>query len=122
MEWPDYLQDLTDRRLPIFVLSWVADYPDPASFLTALFHSASPDNYLGYHNSEVDRLLDQAAQEPDERVRAQLYAEAQQHILDDFVVIPLYWDVSYLLVKPNVQGLELTPLGILGLERVWISG
>ncbi len=122
MEWPDYLQDLTDRRLPIFVLSWVADYPDPASFLTALFHSGSPDNYLGYHNPEVDRLLDQAAQEPDERVRAQLYAEAQQRILDDFVVIPLYWDVSYLLVKPNVQGLELTPLGILGLERVWISG
>jgi len=121
MEWPDYLQDLTDRRLPIFVLSWVADYPDPASFLTALFHSASPDNYLGYRNPEVDRLLDSAAQERDEHARAQLYAEAQQRILDDFVVIPLYWDVSYLLVKPHVRGIELTPLGILGLERVWIS-
>ncbi len=122
IDWPDYIQDLTGGRLPIFVLSWVADYPDPASFLTALFHSSSPDNYLGYRNPEVDRLLDMAAEEPDEEARARLFAEAQQRILDDFVVIPLYWDVSYLLVKPRVQGLELTPLGILGLERVWIAG
>ncbi len=122
MDWPDYLQDLTGGRLPIFVLSWVADYPDPASFLTALFHSSSPDNYLGYRNREVDRLLDMAAEEPGEEARARLFAEAQQRVLDDFVVIPLYWDVSYLLVKPRVQGLELTPLGILGLEQVWIAG
>ena len=121
MEWPDYLEDLTGQRLPIFVLSWVADYPDPATFLTSLFHSSSPDNYLGYRNPEVDRLLDMAAVEPDEQARARLFAEAQQRILDAFVVIPLYWDVAYLLVTPRVHGLELTPMGILGLETVWIS-
>lgn len=122
LEWPDYLADLTARRLPVFVVSWIADYPDPSAFLTTLFHSDSPDNYLGYENTEVDRLLDQAAREPDEDVRAQLFDEAQQRILDDCVVIPLYWDVDYVLVAPRVQGLELTPLGILGLERVWIAG
>jgi peptide/nickel transport system substrate-binding protein/oligopeptide transport system substrate-binding protein len=122
MEWPDYLEDLSEQRLPIFVLSWVADYPDPATFLTSLFHSSSPDNYLGYRNPEVDRLLDLAAEEPNEDARVRLFAEAQQRILDDYVVIPLYWDIAYLLVRPRVQGLEVTPMGILGLETVWIRG
>jgi peptide/nickel transport system substrate-binding protein/oligopeptide transport system substrate-binding protein len=46
---------------------------------------------------------------------------AQQAIVDDGVLIPLYHDVNYILIKPWVRGLVVSPVGMLGLEGVWIE-
>ena len=121
LEWTDFLQAMTQRALPALSLSWVADYPDPESFLRSLFDSQSPSNYIGYNNPEVDRLLDAAAVEQDPVQRAALYEQAQQKVIDDAVVIPLYTDVSYTLIRPSIHGVSVTPLGILGLETVWVT-
>ena len=112
---------LTTRSMDAYVLSWIADYPDPANFLEAMFHTGSPDNYLNYSNPEVDARLDAAKVEPDGERRAELYLEAQQLIVDDGVLIPLYHDVEYALVKPWVNGLHISAIGMLSLEDVWID-
>jgi ABC-type oligopeptide transport system substrate-binding subunit len=119
--FPEFSVALGSQTLPAFALSWIADYPDPASFLTSLFHSASPDNYIGYANSEVDALLADAGAEADVDRRAALYLEAQQIIINDNVLIPLYHGVSYMVVQPEVRGLEISAIGILTLENVWIA-
>ncbi|MBX6342247.1 MAG: hypothetical protein IRY97_07305, partial [Thermomicrobiaceae bacterium] len=121
LDWPDYMADMDAGRLPVFELSWVADYPDPEDFLRTLFYSTSPSNFIQYRNPDVDRLLDQAAKEMDPDRRAQLMSQAQQRIIDDGVVIPLYYDVSRMLIKPQIHGVTVTPLGILGLESVWVT-
>jgi peptide/nickel transport system substrate-binding protein/oligopeptide transport system substrate-binding protein len=51
----------------------------------------------------------------------ELYRQAEQLIVADNVVIPIYQDTDYELIKPRVHGLRLSPLGILGLESVWIG-
>jgi len=122
LDWPDYLDDLDARRLPIFVFSWVADYPDPEAVLDALFATDSPARPIAYENPRVQRLLDQARHTLDPGERREAFLAAQQAILDEAVVLPLTFDVEYLLVAPRVRDLPMTPLGILGLERVWIDG
>ncbi len=121
LDWPDYINDLTGQRLPALSLDWIADYPDPEDFLRVLFYSTSNQNPIGYKNPDVDRLLDQAIAEPDNAKRAQLYQQAQQKIIDDAVVIPLYSDIDYELIAPYVHGMQVTPVGVLGLESVWIT-
>ncbi|MEX1157976.1 MAG: peptide ABC transporter substrate-binding protein [Thermomicrobiales bacterium] len=121
LDWSEFSARLTDRSLPAFALTWIADFPDPANFLTSLFLSNSPDNYIGYSNAEVDRLLLDAEVEPDPEARDQLYLDAQQLIIDDNVLIPLFHDVSYTLVKPHVNRLVVSPIGILSLEDIWID-
>ncbi|MGA7671026.1 MAG: peptide ABC transporter substrate-binding protein [Nitrolancea sp.] len=121
LEFSDYLSDITAHRLPATTESWVADYPDPEDFLRALFYSTSSENSVGYNNPEVDKLLDQALAAPDKSKRDTLYKQAQQKIIDDAVVIPLYADTDYELVQPYVHGLEISPVGILGLESVWVT-
>lgn len=121
LDWPDYLGDLDARRLPVFVFSWIADYPDPEAVLDALFAADSPHRPIVYENPDVQRWLERARQEQDSATRANLLQRAQQGILDDAVVLPLVFDVEYLLVAPHVRDLPVTPLGILGLERVWID-
>ena len=117
----DFSADLGTQELPAFVLSWIADYPDPASFLTTLFHSSSPDNYTGYANPAVDALLSEAGVESDVDRQAALYLEAQQIIINDGALIPLYHGMSYMVVRPDVRGLEVSAIGILALENVWIA-
>jgi len=120
-DWPDYLTELDARRLPIFVFSWVADYPDPEAVIDALFAEESPNRPIDYRNAAVQELLAAARRATDPQERHALFLAAQQQILDDVVVLPLTFDVEYLLVAPRVRDLPVTPLGILGLERVWIA-
>lgn len=121
VEWPEFNAGISAREYPGFELLWGADYPDPETFLRSLFHSESPDNYSDYNNPEYDALLDQAALTLDETERAELYDQAQQVLADDNVLIPLYHETRYTLAKPTVQGLTLTPLGILYLDSVWME-
>lgn len=116
-----FLDALDANTLPMFSSGWIADYPDPENFLDVLFRSGSGENHFAYSNSEVDALLDQAAIEPDEARRLALYREAERRILADAPLIPLYHDVEYMLVKPYVRGLELTPMGLLDLATVELA-
>jgi oligopeptide transport system substrate-binding protein len=102
-------------------LQWVADYPDPETFLWALFGSTSPDNYASYNNPDYDALLRQAAATLDADERAGLYADAEALLLADNVVLPIAHDVRFTLMKPWVHGLDITPLGMLYLESVWLE-
>jgi ABC-type oligopeptide transport system substrate-binding subunit len=121
VDWPEFVLGLSRREYPAYELYWGADYPDPESLLLVLFGAGRADNYVDYRNGGFDDLLREAAAEPDVAKRADLYLRAQQILLDDQVVIPLYFDVAYTLAKPAVKGLQVTPLGILGLEPVWLE-
>lgn len=121
-DFGDYLAALKHgdqgEPLPMYSLSWIADYPDPENFLDVLFRTGSFENYCDYSNPEVDRLLDEAASEQQESRRWELYQRVEQIILNDMPIIPLYHDVEHVLVKPYVKGLVVTPMGILDLSRV----
>lgn len=121
VHWPQYNAGLARRAFPAFELQWVADFPDPETFLWALFSAESPDNYSDYDNPEFDALLDEAAATLDVDERAAIYAEAEAVLLADNVLLPVAHDVRYTLKKPWVRGLTVTPLGMLYLEDVWLE-
>ncbi len=121
VHWPQFNQGLSRKTFPAYELTWVADFPDPETFLWNLFASSSPDNYSEYSNPAYDALLDQAAATLDVDERAAFYAEAEAELLGDNAVLPLYHDVRYTLMKPWVKGLDITPLGMLYLENAWME-
>jgi ABC-type transport system substrate-binding protein len=121
VEWQSYLAGLGNREYPAYLLYWGADFPDPESMLLTLFGSDVADNYVDYSNPVFDALLEQAAREQDTARRADLYRQANQLLIDDAVVLPLYYDVVYTLVRPWVRDLVVTPLGILYLDTAWVG-
>ncbi|MCO5221248.1 MAG: peptide ABC transporter substrate-binding protein [Thermomicrobiales bacterium] len=122
VEWTEYLSTLPRQTYPAYSIYWGADFPDPESLLLPLFGSGQADNYIGYSNPAFDELLAQAAAEQDSDVRVELYRQANQLLMDDSVVLPFYYDRSYMLVRPWVQGVQLTPLGILYLDSISVEG
>jgi oligopeptide transport system substrate-binding protein len=109
------------RHGQIFTQGWCADYPDPENFADALFHSGAQQNLGNYSNPELDALLEQARVEQDVSRRIQLYQQAEQIIVNDAPVLFTVHSMSYVLVKPYIQGYVLTPVDI-ALERyLWID-
>jgi oligopeptide transport system substrate-binding protein len=91
---------------------WCADYPDPENFADILFHSQGSANEGGYSNPELDRILESARSEPDAAKRVLLYQQAEDIILQDVPVLFTIHTLSYLLVKPFLQGFVYTPIDI----------
>jgi oligopeptide transport system substrate-binding protein len=109
--WPEFSRMMTEGRLPVFLYAWYADVPDPDNFLARLFHSRSPRNYTGYANPEVDDLLTQARREGDPLRRVELYRRAEQLIVDDAPILPV-WHYTYeRLFQPYVRSIEVNGLG-----------
>lgn len=121
VHWPQYNAGLASRSFPAFELTWVADFPDPETFLWNLFATGSPDNYSDYSNPDYDALLREATRTFDTDERAALYARAEALLLADNVILPIAHDIRFTLTKPQVKGLEMTPLGQLYLESAWLE-
>lgn len=105
--------DNPNKSYQMFDIGWVADYVDPQDFVDILFRSGSrPQNWASYSNPTVDGLIDKANVEKDLPTRLKLYQQAEQLILNDYPVIPLYYSQEYWLTKPYVKGLTYPPLVI----------
>ncbi|MGC4190654.1 MAG: ABC transporter substrate-binding protein [Thermomicrobiales bacterium] len=117
--WGDFLAGLPAGRFSTYSLTWVADYPDPSAFLRVLFGSDSPDNYLGYRSDAFDALISEALSITDKTSRADLYARAQQMLIDDAVVIPISFDIGYTAFRTGIQGVPVSPIGLVGLESIY---
>jgi peptide/nickel transport system substrate-binding protein/oligopeptide transport system substrate-binding protein len=122
-DWPSFSRRLAEGRLPMFVFAWYADTPDPDNFLFKLFHSRSPDNLTGYANPVVDDLLLQARAEHDLSRRIQIYRRAEQIVVDEVPVVPV-WHYTYeRLFQSYVKNVEANGLGdaYLPLRKMWID-
>lgn len=83
---------------------WVADYRDPKNYLY-IFESATPDmNYGLYANPKFDALVAQSDDERDPHARALQLQQAEQILLDDVAIAPVFFDVTRDLVSPQVKG------------------
>jgi oligopeptide transport system substrate-binding protein len=121
LEPEHFLYNLKQEKNQMFVMGWVADYPDPHNFLDILFRTGSEVNISEYSNPSLDALLDQAAVEQNDTARLAMYEQAEQLVVDDAPCLPLFHGTSYILVKPYVKGYELNPLGVPDLRSVYIA-
>jgi len=119
LETEIFLYNLKQEKDEMFVMGWIADYPDPHNFLDILFYTGSENNIFEYSNPVLDALLDQAAIEQDGSLRLAMYQQAEQLIVDDAPCLPLFHGANYILVEPYVKGYELSPLGIPDLTKVY---
>ncbi|MFN8499103.1 MAG: peptide ABC transporter substrate-binding protein [Anaerolineae bacterium] len=89
---------------PIFVLGWCFDYPDPQNWLSVVFRSDTGfAKRVGWNNPEFDKLVDQADAEKDPTKRLQEYNQAENLLLNQAAIAPLWGNVNSYLVRPYVQ-------------------
>jgi oligopeptide transport system substrate-binding protein len=96
-------------RWDIVRLGWSADYNDAGDFLE-IFRSGSSNNDTGYSNVNYDSLLDSAANSADASYRRHVLEQAENLMLSEYPVIPIYYFSSKRLIKPYIKGARNNPL------------
>ncbi len=102
-DWARYLNSRRMGNFHIARAGWIGDYVDPSTFLTQ-FATDNPMNQTGWSNPEYDRLLELASTEKDEAKRLDHFHRAEQILMDQMPVIPIYFGVTREVVRPYVHG------------------
>ncbi len=114
-------QMVATSRLPFFRGSWIADYPDAENYLS-LFYSnnfcPNGPNYTHFSNDEFDSLYELSLSETDLKKRYILYNKMDQTLIDNAVIVPLYYDQVLRFYQKNVSGFESNAMNLLDLKRV----
>lgn len=84
--------------------AWVADFDDPVNFLYLLDSDTGQQNYGRYSNPEYDALLAEASRTRDLQERAEIFAEAEKMMLEDYPITPMWVQVTKNLVDPDLTG------------------
>ncbi|MCH3965913.1 MAG: peptide ABC transporter substrate-binding protein [Clostridium sp.] len=89
---------------------WIADYNDPMTFLD-MFTTTGGNNMPGYSNPSYDKLIGQAKSEPDTSKRAKLIHQAEDILMNDAPVIPIYEYSEVVCINKKLKGVQITPIG-----------
>ena len=109
-EFQSFLAGRKDKsRWDVERIRWDADYDDPSSFLDVLA-PGSNQNDPGYSNPRFSELTQQATLEPRLSVRMGYLRDAEETMLNDYPIIPIYFVRSRRLVKPYVGGAQINPM------------
>jgi len=93
-----------NRAFQVGFMSWYGDFNDPVTFLGLLKSDTGAQNYGDYKNPAYDALLAEADQEKDAGRRALILARAEQRLLDDEGILPVFFVVNRNLVSRRVAG------------------
>lgn len=109
-EWAVFQQSRNDKNFEIARHGLIGDYNDPMTFM-GVFLSYSPQNNGGYSNTKYDSLLKKAMSTGDQNVRMKLMHEAEDILMNDMALIPIYFYTDPLLVNKELNGVIYDPLG-----------
>ncbi len=120
-EWTAYLSSRRQLHYQIARAAWIGDYIDPNTFLD-MFVTGGANNQTGWGDSRYDRLVEQAQQEPDTTKRMEYFHRAEQILMDQMPIIPIYFYVTTSMVRPYVKGFypniqDVHPLKALRIDR-----
>jgi ABC-type transport system substrate-binding protein len=117
MDWPTFQNKVKSKSAQMFMLGWIADYPDAENFLQ-LFYSANespgPNNF-NYSSREFDRIYEMVRKMPESPERTKLYRTAEKIVLEDCPAVFIMHGVAFILqhewihnYKPHAFGYGLT--------------
>lgn len=126
------LCDLNERKeavasgkAKIWVAGWIADYPDPESFLTMFYGGNAINsgmvNSFNFKDAEYDATFEEAISERNLEKRNALMVKCDQMIIDKAATIPLITDAQMVMVNARVRNFKVNAMESLMLTDVFIK-
>ncbi|CEQ13019.1 oligopeptide transporter [[Clostridium] sordellii] len=91
--------------------SWVADYPDPLTFLETFTTNGKFGKNSGYDSKEYNALIEEGKNATSISESWNKYAKAEEILLSDAFLMPLFQSSSAYIQKPYVDGITIIPYG-----------
>jgi len=90
VDWKPYLRACLYHLTPIFIIGWLADYPDAHNFAYAFYYSEGAFAvWQLYKNPDMDALVEKGIRTPDGPERAKIYHDIQVLAVQDCPSVPI---------------------------------
>lgn len=121
MQWAAMKEVVANSKAVFFRASWIADYPDPENYLSLFYsknYAPKGPNYTHYSNSKFDSLYNYSIYASDKVAKRKLYREMDSLIMQEAVIIPLYYDEIMRFTQKSIKYLPPSPMNLLNLKLV----
>lgn len=120
MDWAVFQDARKQGNYQVARHGWIGDYMDPMTFLD-MWVTNGGNNDAKYSNPEYDKLIRDASVEADAKKRMGMLHQAEDLLMKDYPICPLYFYVSQVVEKPYVKGIYKVPTGGLYFEHAYID-
>lgn len=129
MPMAQHYQNVEAGNTEFWRAGWVADYPDPENFLNLLYGGHVPAdpkeksyiNPFRFVNAKYDSLFSLANMEPDPAKRNAYFLEAEQIMIDEAAVLPIYYEEFTRLISKRVQNFPQNGMEYRDMTSVYIE-
>ena len=101
-EWKVYLDAQTHLDYDVSRSGWIGDYMDPVTFLE-MFTTGNGNNDTGWSDARYDELIHKAFRSPNQEAHYASLLEAENILLDELPIVPVYWYTRIYLQDPRVR-------------------
>ncbi len=105
-----------------FRTGWQFDYPNAENFLAPLYTTGASSNDGEYSNPAFDDLINEAAQAESVEEATALYQQAEQVLVEDFPVVPLWFTQAAAGWSENVESVTVNAFGRFDLPSIQLAG
>ncbi len=107
IETSEFVDRISERGPHSWMVEWLVDYPDPDNVLRVNLFIPQ------WQNEAYEGLVNSAQRVTNQEERMRMYREADQIMVEEAPVLPLYYGRFHLLVKPWVRKHPTSP------QRLW---
>lgn len=124
----EHIENIQAGKADFFRFAWVADYPDPETYLTLFYGkhvpaTAAEKSYINtfrYKNARFDSAFEAARFEPDMNKRMKMFSAAENIVLADAPFIPIFYDENFRLEQKNVRNLPENIMNFIDMSTTYL--
>jgi oligopeptide transport system substrate-binding protein len=120
IEQKTLFQNQQNRDYAVSISGWIADYPDPLTFLGTMVTNGG-NNWASWSNPRFDALIDETKKTPDNAKRLEIFQEAEKILLSEAPLMPLYFRSQVYALSPVVKGWSTSVVGFHNYKDVWLE-
>lgn len=113
-----YLDARNTGNFQVARASWIGDYADPMTFMDVYLDE---NNDGQYHNPLYNDLVRKAQNTNNQEIRMQAMHEAEKILMDDAVVLPIYYTTQPYIAQPYVKNYHWSILGTIDFKEAYIE-
>lgn len=118
----EYAERIKNRKYSLTVGSWILDFYDPDSLYYSLISKdvmeGGVPNIYPFRDGRLRRLIEKARRTLNIAERFNLYRQAEDLILQEHYLIPIYIDNFELFYNKRIKNIKVDPTGIVILSEL----
>jgi ABC-type oligopeptide transport system substrate-binding subunit len=121
VEFPVMMGLVQQGEFQIARQGYIGEFADPLAFLE-LFTEDSRSNTTGWRTERYEERIAASNESADPAARLRILGEAENHLLDEAPLFPIFHYVAHNLIKPFVRGVHPNSRDIHPLQGVTLEG